>query len=158
MDGLHDASQLPGPAMLHPSQPQQDNSHSRQSRLLETHQIAPSPIADPNGVMRSPNQDAYQHVLQEKSQRGRERTRDSTAPTDGQNGIEQGESPENDDIGTVSGSRPRKRRRSRKGLDKKYECPQPGCGKSYSRAEHLYRHQLNRKIISFFVSYRNYLN
>jgi hypothetical protein len=32
---------------------------------------------------------------------------------------------------------PRKRRRSRKGLDKKFECPQEGCGKSYSRAEHL---------------------
>lgn len=31
----------------------------------------------------------------------------------------------------------RKRRRSRKGLDKKFECPQEGCGKSYSRAEHL---------------------
>jgi hypothetical protein len=38
----------------------------------------------------------------------------------------------------------RKRRRSRKGLDKKFECPHEGCGKSYSRAEHLYRHQLNR--------------
>lgn len=32
----------------------------------------------------------------------------------------------------------RKRRRSRKGLDKKFECPHDGCGKSYSRAEHLY--------------------
>jgi hypothetical protein len=37
----------------------------------------------------------------------------------------------------------RRRRRSRKGLDKRFECPEPGCGKSYSRAEHLYRHQLN---------------
>ncbi|KAK4126642.1 hypothetical protein N657DRAFT_632666 [Parathielavia appendiculata] len=37
----------------------------------------------------------------------------------------------------------RKRRRSRKGLDKKFECPEKNCGKSYSRAEHLYRHQLN---------------
>ncbi|KAJ0115297.1 hypothetical protein J7T55_012573 [Diaporthe amygdali] len=34
----------------------------------------------------------------------------------------------------------RKRRRSRKGLDKKFECPHDGCGKSYSRAEHLDRH------------------
>ena len=41
----------------------------------------------------------------------------------------------------------RKRRRSRKGLDKKFECPHPGCGRTYSRAEHLYRHQLNRRII-----------
>lgn len=32
----------------------------------------------------------------------------------------------------------RKRRRSRKGLDKKFECPHAGCGKSYSRAEHLF--------------------
>ncbi|KAI5463735.1 fungal-specific transcription factor domain-containing protein [Mariannaea sp. PMI_226] len=37
----------------------------------------------------------------------------------------------------------RKRRRSRKGLDKRFECNADGCGKSYSRAEHLYRHQLN---------------
>lgn len=37
----------------------------------------------------------------------------------------------------------RKRRRSRKDLDKKFGCPTEGCGKSYSRAEHLYRHQLN---------------
>ena len=44
--------------------------------------------------------------------------------------------------GETGGSR--KRRRSRKGLDKKFECPHEGCGKSYSRAEHLYRHQLNR--------------
>lgn len=38
----------------------------------------------------------------------------------------------------------RKRKRSRKGLDKNFICPQEACGKSYSRAEHLYRHQLNR--------------
>ena len=44
--------------------------------------------------------------------------------------------------GETGGSR--KRRRSRKGLDKKFECPHEDCGKSYSRAEHLYRHQLNR--------------
>ena len=40
----------------------------------------------------------------------------------------------------------RKRRRSRKALDKKFPCPWAECGKSYSRAEHLYRHQLNRKL------------
>lgn len=48
------------------------------------------------------------------------------------------------DDGDGTGSS-RKRRRSRKGLDKKFECPHEGCGKSYSRAEHLYRHQLNRE-------------
>lgn len=40
--------------------------------------------------------------------------------------------------------RPKKRRRTAKpNADKKFECPQSGCGKSYSRLEHLYRHQLN---------------
>lgn len=37
----------------------------------------------------------------------------------------------------LDGPGPRKRRRSRKGLDKRFECPEEGCGKSYSRAEHL---------------------
>ena len=41
---------------------------------------------------------------------------------------------------------PKKRRRVAKpNADKKFECAHEGCGKSYSRAEHLYRHQLNRK-------------
>ena len=57
---------------------------------------------------------------------------------------EDGENNEEGDGGDATGSS-RKRRRSRKGLDKKFECPHEGCGKSYSRAEHLYRHQLNRK-------------
>ncbi|RDW83694.1 putative C2H2 finger domain protein [Aspergillus mulundensis] len=39
---------------------------------------------------------------------------------------------------------PRKRKRTRKvQVDRKYDCSYEGCGKSYSRAEHLYRHQLN---------------
>lgn len=37
----------------------------------------------------------------------------------------------------------RKRRRSRKGLDKKFECPEKDCGRSYSRAEHLYAFYLS---------------
>ena len=41
----------------------------------------------------------------------------------------------------------RKRRRSRKGLDKKFECPEKGCGKSYSRAEHLYVPARNRPVV-----------
>ncbi|CAO2652862.1 Nn.00g022730.m01.CDS01 [Neocucurbitaria sp. VM-36] len=62
--------------------------------------------------------------------RGRRRDRSDEGDTgDGGDGEAQGSS--------------RKRRRSRKGLDKKFECPHEGCGKSYSRAEHLYRHQLN---------------
>lgn len=65
--------------------------------------------------------------------RGRRRDRDDSGE-DGADGAD----------GETGGSR--KRRRSRKGLDKKFECPHEGCGKSYSRAEHLYRHQLNRTL------------
>jgi len=69
--------------------------------------------------------------------RGRRRNRESeTADDDDRLG--------DADTGVSAGSS-KKRRRSRKGLDKKFECPHEGCGKSYSRAEHLYRHQLNRE-------------
>ncbi|KAK9452597.1 fungal-specific transcription factor domain-containing protein [Dipodascopsis uninucleata] len=39
----------------------------------------------------------------------------------------------------------RKRRRSRKGLEKIFECDSPGCGKKFTRSEHLARHQLNHQ-------------
>lgn len=48
------------------------------------------------------------------------------------------------EVDDVSENKPKKKRRIIKTTDKKYECPTKGCGKSYSRAEHLYRHQLNR--------------
>lgn len=51
--------------------------------------------------------------------------------------------------------KPRKRKRSRKGFEKNFPCPHQGCGKSYSRAEHLYRHQLNRKLFSGLTSNLN---
>lgn len=66
--------------------------------------------------------------------RGRRRTREVDNGDD-----EQGDDQDNGGVGNS-----KKRRRSRKGLDNKFECPHEGCGKSYSRAEHLYRHQLNR--------------
>lgn len=74
--------------------------------------------------------------------RGRRRTREN----EGQNGDD------DDDEGADPGGSSRKRRRSRKGLDKKFDCPHEGCGKSYSRAEHLYRHQLNRTSTNLFRS------
>ncbi|KAL4784089.1 fungal-specific transcription factor domain-containing protein [Aspergillus varians] len=43
-----------------------------------------------------------------------------------------------------AGGPPRKRKRTRKvQTERKFDCSFEGCGKSYSRAEHLYRHQLN---------------
>ncbi|KAF2430919.1 hypothetical protein EJ08DRAFT_660339 [Tothia fuscella] len=71
---------------------------------------------------------------QEEASRGRRRTR----------GSENGDDDGHDDQEDGGSGSSKKRRRSRKGLDKKFECPHDGCGKSYSRAEHLYRHQLNR--------------
>lgn len=68
--------------------------------------------------------------------RGRRQDRESTSTAKAEN-----ESDENKD----SVGKPRKRKRSRKGLEKNFPCTHQGCNKSYSRAEHLYRHQLNRK-------------
>ncbi|OQO05411.1 hypothetical protein B0A48_09179 [Cryoendolithus antarcticus] len=45
----------------------------------------------------------------------------------------------------IGDSKPKKKRRIIKTSDKKYECPEKDCNKMYSRAEHLYRHQLNPK-------------
>ncbi len=39
----------------------------------------------------------------------------------------------------------KRRKKAKANADKKYECKHEDCGKTYSRAEHLYRHQLNRK-------------
>jgi hypothetical protein len=69
--------------------------------------------------------------------RGRRRNRESE---NGEEDDRVGDAADGEGTGTS-----KKRRRSRKGLDKKFQCPQEGCGKSYSRAEHLYRHQLNRE-------------
>lgn len=67
--------------------------------------------------------------------RGRRRSRISSKPTEDDGDISQGEPGD----GHISGDDgpSRKWRRSRKGLDKKFECSTQGCGKSYSRAEHL---------------------
>ena len=48
------------------------------------------------------------------------------------------------EVDDATSSKPKKKRRIIKPTDKKYECPHVDCGKAYSRAEHLYRHQLNR--------------
>ncbi|KAJ5610006.1 hypothetical protein N7510_006725 [Penicillium lagena] len=47
-------------------------------------------------------------------------------------------------MANVDDHTPKRRRRSRKVQpERKFDCAHEGCGKSYSRAEHLYRHQLN---------------
>lgn len=46
---------------------------------------------------------------------------------------------------TGPGSPSSYKRASRKGAPRRFSCSYPGCDKVYSRAEHLQRHQLNRK-------------
>ncbi len=82
--------------------------------------------------------------------RRQERERSFTLKADEESGDEE-ETGQNSSVN----EKPRKRKRSRKGLDKNFPCPSLGCGKSYSRAEHLYRHQLNRESSSlYFVCFR----
>ncbi|KAL9107212.1 MAG: hypothetical protein Q9227_007836 [Pyrenula ochraceoflavens] len=48
-----------------------------------------------------------------------------------------------EDQNTPKGSSKKRKRNSKVNPEKKFDCKHEGCGKSYSRAEHLYRHQLN---------------
>ena len=101
--------------------------------------------------------DLSQHENGGTRGRRQDRERSATARADE-------ESFDEKEIGTglVASGKPRKRKRSRKGLDKNFACPQQGCGKSYSRAEHLYRHQLNREsskphLILLFLCYFDFI-
>ena len=49
------------------------------------------------------------------------------------------------EVDETTESKPKKKRRVINTPEKKFACSHPECGKSYSRAEHLYRHRLNRR-------------
>lgn len=87
-----------------------------------------SQMADPI-LQRRPNGE-----IDDKN-RGRRRSRISVKTTEDEGDLSHGDPGDGHTSGDDGPSR--KRRRSRKGLDKKFECPSEGCGKSYSRAEHL---------------------
>jgi len=93
---------------------------------------------DAPGVSHLPDSPAQIRAQSEAGIKNRGRRRSQPSKAKSMMGTTEG-SPEDDEGGNSSGSEgnPRKRRRSRKGLDKKFDCPQEGCGKSYSRAEHL---------------------
>ena len=83
--------------------------------------------------------DTSQHDVEEGRGRKQDRDRSSTAKAEDESGDDK-------QVGSNgTNGKPRKRKRSRKGLEKNFACSQLGCGKSYSRAEHLYRHHLNRE-------------
>lgn len=83
----------------------------------------------------------HQVKLEDELDRGRVRNRSETKDADGyelDHAMDGDADGNHANSSNSDGGPARKRRRSRKGLDKKFECPQNGCGKSYSRAEHLY--------------------
>ena len=86
----------------------------------------------------SSGSDISHHDTDDRRGRQYERERSSTAKGEDDSGQER------PDTSAGRSSKPRKRKRSRKGLEKNFACSHPDCGKTYSRAEHLYRHQLNR--------------
>ncbi|CAJ2512342.1 Uu.00g053570.m01.CDS01 [Anthostomella pinea] len=93
-----------------------------------------------------------QHVKQEDDmERGRQRSRMGAKDSEGNESDHGGDDDNKNGNSSNSDGPVKKRRRSRKGLDKKFECPTEGCGKSYSRAEHLYRHQLNHSPKRYYV-------
>lgn len=106
------------------------------SRLLDISE--PAAMASAAEVANSHN-----HKIEDELERGRRRSRSEDKDGDGHENGTAGDGDGNNQGSSNSDGPARKRRRSRKGLDKKFECPHEGCGKSYSRAEHLYRHQLN---------------
>lgn len=96
--------------------------------------------------LKSPQRSSTSDTSQQDAEsiRGRKPDRDSSDSRKGDNASGHDDEDDEDQTAKDRIGPVRKRKRSRKGLDKKYHCPHENCGKSYSRAEHLYRHQLNR--------------
>ncbi|KAL7267949.1 hypothetical protein RUND412_009446 [Rhizina undulata] len=148
VDSPHNGSPLPD------SMTMQDIQHQQHAGALR-HQQNPLGLHNNQHIEHS-QQPPLQHMMNgvghpqvmgiysppheaEERPRGRDRSRDGVSDGLDASGMSVLGGQLSSNLETTS----RKRRRSRKGLDKKFECPHPGCGKSYSRAEHLYRHQLN---------------
>lgn len=106
------------------------NIHSRVKPIL--------PVASTSSNSIGFTPDLHTRNTMEENERGRPRSR--SAEKDGPGDIDRVEEGPDAQNGVSSNSEgpARKRRRSRKGLDKRFECKAEGCGKSYSRAEHLY--------------------
>lgn len=121
------------------------NAHSAPTNVATSIKFESSYKSPPSSVS-----DLSQHEVESSRSRRQDRGRSLTAKAD-----EDGCDEKNDGPDTSANGKPRKRKRSRKGLDKNFPCLQHGCGKSYSRAEHLYRHQLNRE--SMFTNICTYL-
>ena len=118
---------------------QEQDRHTMSPELLTKGTITQ---IKPEKSSRSPHSSVSDNSIQDsESVRGRRQDRES--PDEDRADEGSGDELEESTSKTGNGQH-RKRKRSRKGLDKKYHCPHDGCGKSYSRAEHLYRHQLNR--------------
>lgn len=105
-----------------------------------TNQVKPTLPISPVSSGAMGTQNISPRDTSDVSARGRRRSR--SPENDGHEQDPRGEGNQDGPNGASSNSDgpgpARKRRRSRKGLDKRFECSAEGCGKSYSRAEHLY--------------------
>ena len=126
---LEPLPKVPGRYFTRAMSPQSASTHANTSVKSEaSYRSPPSTLSD-----------VSQHDAEGCRGRPQERDRSATAKAEDDSAEEKQYGPVGMD------GIPRKRKRSRKGLEKSFACPHPECGKSYSRAEHLYRHQLNRE-------------
>jgi hypothetical protein len=105
---------------------------------LSTNSIMAQMDSSPMAQMQDSSLQRRPKMEPDDKNRGRRRSRVNSKNKDDAEEISpvEGEGADGHSSGSDAGN-PRKRRRSRKGLDKKFECSEEGCGKSYSRAEHL---------------------
>lgn len=102
---------------------------------MDTPQMPPAP-AHPADHQLKADTDAKSRGRRRSRNEGQEETGEASPGPEGE-GEGEGEGDAVDGHSSGNDGPSRKRRRSRKGLDKKFECTKEGCGKSYSRAEHL---------------------
>lgn len=112
---------LPAPATN--LQPDLPVSPASSTTMAPAQESRPSPSGEIN-------QDAVPHGTR-RNRSGAEKDDDND------DNVQAGDGDPNPANSSNSDGPVRKRRGSRKGLDKKFECPWEGCGKKYSRAEHL---------------------
>ncbi|KAI5807897.1 fungal-specific transcription factor domain-containing protein [Peziza echinospora] len=136
---------------FHLNQQPQSQQQQPQQQQQQQHQQQHQNHAHSHHQQQQHNQQLQQHHQQQQQLQQQQQQKQSTAEEQPR-GRERDRERESGSMdtpthgnGSSAETSSRKRRRSRKGLDKKFECSHLGCGRTYSRAEHLYRHQLNHQ-------------
>lgn len=117
-----------------------------------------SPVQEPTPPENTKQEDTYSIKQEDDPDRDRHRSQSEEKDDDLDNDESKLDLDGNPATGSNSDEPARKRRRSRKCLDKKFECPEAGCGKSYSRAEHLYEEISSVSSLPLSRCHRTYAN